>query len=197
MADPQKVKVFDGKNWVDLKADDPNLPISSTNGKVVLKESSSQFVVEANAVDQLVVSSTDISASSTYKPATENSLTTKRYVDQITGSNVEDMPFGGRNTEWKERSVKVDEYQDGQPVLYKSIFEPLVAANGIFSDGLHWTADGITWYSSGRNKTSGDLHVLRGTEYKVCDASGISGIGLYITGKAYSADMKSWFPIGK
>lgn len=192
------VKIYTGaaEGWVSIgDLSQASLPISSTNGSVVLKESSSKFVVETNSVDQLTVSSTDISASSTYKPATENSLTTKRYVDQITGSNVEDMPFGGRNTEWKERSITVNEYVDGQPVLYKSIFKELVAANGIFSDGLHWTADGITWYSSGRDKTAGDLHVLPDSEYKVCDASAISGIGLYVTGKSYSADMKSWFYI--
>ena len=38
MADPQKVKVFDGTDWVDLKADDPNLPISSTDDKVTLSD---------------------------------------------------------------------------------------------------------------------------------------------------------------
>ena len=46
MADPKKVKVFDGTNWVDLKADDPNLPISSTDNKVTLSDDDGKFQIE-------------------------------------------------------------------------------------------------------------------------------------------------------
>lgn len=195
----EDILINDGDGFVSLSAlaaeqVEPELPISSADGSVVLKEAGNQFVVEVNTIDQLVVSSSDISASSTYSPATENSLTTKRYVDQITGSNVEEIPFGGRNTDWKEKSVTVDEYIDGNELAYYSRFRPLVAARGIFSDGLHWTGDGITWYSSGRDKTSGDLHVLP-DEYRVVDASHVAGLGIYVCGKQYSADMKTWFPI--
>jgi hypothetical protein len=57
MADPKKVKVFDGTGWVDLKADDPNLPISSTDGNVTLKGDSNKFTVNTNKKDQLTVDS--------------------------------------------------------------------------------------------------------------------------------------------
>ena len=46
MADPKKVKVFDGTNWVDLKADDPTLPISSTDNKVTLSDDDGKFQIE-------------------------------------------------------------------------------------------------------------------------------------------------------
>ena len=46
MADPQKVKVFDGTDWVDLKADDSTLPISSTDNKVTLSDDDGTFQIE-------------------------------------------------------------------------------------------------------------------------------------------------------
>ena len=58
MADPQKVKVFDGTDWVDLKADDPNLPISSTDGTVTLDSpSANTFTVSTNGTARLYVRS--------------------------------------------------------------------------------------------------------------------------------------------
>ena len=46
MADPKQVKVFDGTNWVDIKPDDPNLPISSTDNKVTLSDDDGTFQIE-------------------------------------------------------------------------------------------------------------------------------------------------------
>jgi len=56
MADPKKVKVFDGTDWVDLKADDPNLPISSTDGTVTLDSpSANTFTVSTGGQERVKV----------------------------------------------------------------------------------------------------------------------------------------------
>lgn len=53
MADPKKVKVFDGTDWVDLKADDPNLPISSTDNKVTLSDDGNgKFQIETGSTEE-------------------------------------------------------------------------------------------------------------------------------------------------
>ena len=57
MADPKQVKVFDGTNWVDLKAEDPTLPISSTDGTVVLSDSSGSFVVSTGGTESFKIAS--------------------------------------------------------------------------------------------------------------------------------------------
>ncbi len=49
MADPKKVKVFDGTNWVDLKADDPNLPISSADKTVTIDGEGNKVSVYGNS----------------------------------------------------------------------------------------------------------------------------------------------------
>ena len=93
MADPQKVKVFDGTDWVDLKADDPNLPISSTDGTVTLDSpSANTFTVSTGT--QGIVSCSDrflvdaAPASGIPYDASGSSAVSVRGIHTISGTNV-------------------------------------------------------------------------------------------------------------
>ena len=126
-------------------------------------------------------------------PATDNSLATKKYVDDSisSGGNVDEdtVPGTGANFRWNEKLISVPYSINGEVQPVRQIFRTLYAYDGIFTDGLHWTSDGYNWYTSDQSEYAPLLEAgLTNDLGRVCKGNGNE----YVVCQYISNDMKSW-----
>ena len=153
------------------------LPISSEDSSVTLNSpKKDEFEVSLAGEMKLRITENDIQAESGYEGLSDNSLITRAMLYGHGGGGTPIAPPGtGSGVSWQDVA-----YPD--PTGFDRPVET-VAANGIFSTGRSWSANGFDWFDVGPTATA--VNGLGPFPLSVSD-------GMYMTGNYFSYDMKNW-----
>jgi hypothetical protein len=137
---------------------------------------------------------------SNYTPVSDNAIATVGYIQEVLSGGIGDdnsqLPGNGGNSYWQNIKIIQQLKKDNEPPITVQEYGFMTACDGIFSDGLHWSADGENWNTSNPslNRALFRENTWSNGEYGLRTVKSPAE-GLYYSplgGGHYSYDMKTW-----